>query len=103
MEKYIFYIPFVLTAILYTFFTQKLLFLNQVFLKETHDINNIPEKVIVYTTEKNEKTFTNVDDDIEEIIKDLDKKQKISIPRHGVYMFTVNIEGDKKTILGIPN
>ena len=67
------------------------------------DIDNLPDKTLVYKEYKDGIVHKNFDDDLVKIVKDAKDGDEITIPRHGLYIIHVEEEEDKKTITGIPS
>lgn len=102
MIHYTSFISIISVAVIYTFLLNKLLIRN-IALHEEHVRNiEIPDNVLIYEEENEKVVFTNIEEDLIKHIKNLESDEEKTIPRHGVYKFTIKKEGYNKKIIGIP-
>ena len=67
------------------------------------DIDNLPDKTLIYKEYKEKIVYKNFDDDLVKILKGAKDGDEITIPRHGLYIIHFEVEDDKTTITGIPS
>ena len=103
MIKYFTYASMLSVAIIYTLMLNILLKRNHVFDNATEEIIDVPDKVLVYIEENDELSYKNFDEDILKHVKNVEKNEEKTIPRHGIYKFTISEKDGKKTIIGIPS
>jgi len=105
MNNYLTCTTFILVSIVYTLFLNNLLKRNNILLKKDvteNDLSNVPDKVLLYIKNKQGNVTINFDKDVEKHIQDVEDEQEKTIPRHGVYTFSVTNTDDKKIIVGVP-
>ena len=105
MNNYITCTTFIVVSIIYTFFLNNLLKRNNILKKNVteNELKNVPDKVLLYIKNKEEgKVTINFDKDVEKYVEDVEDEQEKTIPRHGVYTFSVTDTEDKKIIVGVP-
>lgn len=105
MNNYLTCTTFILVSIVYTLFLNNLLKRNNILLKKDvteNDLSNVPDKVLLYIKNKQGKVTINFEKDVEKHIQDVEDEQEKTIPRHGVYTFSVTNTDDKKIIVGVP-
>lgn len=105
MNDYLTCTTFIVVSIVYTLFLNILLKRNNILLKKDvteNDIQNIPDKVLIYIKNKEDEVFTNIEKDVQKYMDNIEEECEKTIPRHGVYTFSVTSTMDKKIILGVP-
>tara|TARA_Y100000991_G_C21876948_1_gene307727 strand:+ start:180 stop:500 length:321 start_codon:yes stop_codon:yes gene_type:complete len=105
MNDYLTCTTFIVVSIVYTLFLNILLKRNNILLKRDvteNDIQDIPDKVLLYIKNKEEEVFTNIEKDVQKYMEDIEEECEKTIPRHGVYTFSVTSTMDKKIIIGVP-
>ena len=105
MNNYLTCTTFIVVSIVYTIFLNILLKRNNILLKKDvteNDLNNVPDKVLLYVKNENGEVTINFDKDVEKHVENVEDEQEKTIPRHGVYTFSVTKTNDKKIIVGVP-
>lgn len=105
MNNYLTCTTFIVVSIVYTIFLNILLKRNNILLKKDvteNDLENVPDKVLLYVKDENGKITKNFDKDVEKHVENIEDEQEKTIPSHGVYTFSVTETGDKKIIVGVP-
>ena len=105
MNYYLTCTTFIVVSIVYTLFLNILLKRNNILLKKDvteNYIQNIPDKVLIYIKNKEDEVFTNIEKDVQKYMDNIEEECEKTIPRHGVYTFSVTSTMDKKIILGVP-
>ena len=104
MNNYITCTTFIVVSIIYTYFLNNLLKRNNILKKNVteNELKNVPDKVLLYIKNKEGKVTINFDKDVEKHVEDVEDEQEKTIPRHGVYTFSVTNTDDKKIIVGVP-
>jgi cell division protein FtsN len=105
MNNYVTCTTLIIVSIIYTYFLNNLLKRNIILLKKDvteNDLSNVPDKVLLYIKNKEGNVTTNFDKDVEKYFEDIEDEQEKTIPRHGVYTFSVTNTDNKKIIVGVP-
>ncbi len=104
MNNYITCTTFIVVSIIYTYFLNNLLKRNNILKKNVteNELKNVPDKVLLYIKNKEGKVTINFDKDVEKHVEDVEDEQEKTIPRHGVYTFSVTNTDDKKIVVGVP-
>ena len=77
MNDYLTCTTFIVVSIVYTLFLNILLKRNNILLKRDvteNDIQDIPDKVLLYIKNKEEEVFTNIEKDVQKYMEDIEEE-----------------------------